>query len=84
MIDAPLVKRIEFALLDIADDGYLSLLCDNGGTKEDVQLPSEDWLKDVVVRLREIFEAGEKECLVTVLAAMGTEKVTAVREGKDN
>ena len=84
MIDAPITKRVEYSLLNIDDDGYLSLLTDSGETKEDVQLPTDDWLKDVVSRTKQIFEAGEKECLVTVLAALGQEKVIAVREGKDN
>ena len=49
--------------------------------KEDLKLPEDDWLKDVVTKIKDVFEAGKNECLVTVIAAMGTEKIISVREG---
>ena len=51
--------------------------------KEDVSLPEDEHLKDVVAKIKEIFEAGKKECKVTVLDCMGTEQVVDVREGDD-
>ena len=82
-VDAPLVVRKEYTLVNIADDGYVSLMDENGEIKEDVQIPTDEWLKDVTDRTKEIFEKGEKECLVIVISGMGFEKITAVREGKD-
>ena len=51
--------------------------------KEDVNMPTEEHLKDVGARIREIFEEGKKECLITVLATMNKEQVIEVREGAD-
>jgi len=49
--------------------------------KEDVNMPTEEHLKDVASRMRDIFEEGKKECLVTVLSTMNKEQVIEVREG---
>lgn len=82
MVDAPITKRDEYTLLNI-DDTTLELLDKNGEMKADVNLPEDEHLKDVVTKLKEIFEEGKKECLVTVLNCMGTEQVVDVREGQE-
>jgi translation initiation factor 5A len=82
-VDAPVCKRSEYTLINIEDDGFVSLMSENGDIKEDLKLPEDEWLKDVTEKIREIFEDGTKECTVTVLGALGTEKIIAVREGKE-
>ena len=82
-VDAPLVKRLEYSLINIDDDGFVTLMSENGDIKEDLQLPTDEWLKDVTDRIKEIFNDGKKECLVTVVSAMDNEKIIAVREGKE-
>ena len=82
-VDAPVAKRLEYSLINIDDEGYCTLLTDSGETKEDLQLPTDEWLKDVTDRIKSIFEEGKKECIVTVLGAMDQEKIIAVREGKE-
>ena len=82
-VDAPIVKRLEVQLIDLQDDGFCSLMLENGDIKEDIQLPADEWLKDVASKIKEMFEAGDKEILVTVLFSMGEEKITQVREGKE-
>ena len=82
-VDAPVAKRLEYSLINIDDEGYCTLLTDSGETKEDLQLPTDEWLKDVVDRIKSIFEDGKKECIVSVLGAMDQEKIIAVREGKE-
>ena len=82
-VDAPVVKRVEFNLINIDEDNYCTLLTDAGETKEDLQIPTDEHLKDVADRLKAIFNDGKKECLVTVIAAMGHEKIISVREGSD-
>lgn len=82
MVDAPITKRDEYTLLNI-DDTTLELLDKNGEMKSDVNLPEDEHLKDIVSKLKEIFEEGKKECLVTVLNCMGTEQVVDVREGQE-
>jgi len=82
MVDAPLVKRVEYTLLNI-DDESLQLMDGQGEMKEDVNIPTAEHLKDQANLIRSIFEEGKKECLVTVLATLGKEQVIAVREGAD-
>merc|ERR1712153_146736 len=47
MVDAPLVKRVEYTLLNVEEGGELSLLDGAGEMKEDVSLPEADHLSDV-------------------------------------
>ena len=41
-MDVPVVKRADYQLLDIADDGFLSLMEESGNTREDIKLPDSD------------------------------------------
>ena len=79
-VDAPLLKRLEYTLIDIQDDGYVSLMDDAGEIKEDLKLPEEEWLKDVTDKIKQYFAAGNN-CLVTVITAMEQEKIVSVKQG---
>ena len=84
MIPAPILEKTEWTLLNIDDDdGALTLMDQNGETKEDLNLPSAEHLKDVVNTIKKIFEEGKKECLITVLKWGDQEQVISVREGQD-
>ena len=72
MVDAPICKRDEFTLINI-DDTSLELLTPEGEVKSDVNIPEQEHLKDVAENIRKIFDAGTRECLVTVLSTMGKE-----------
>jgi translation initiation factor 5A len=76
-VEIPFVRKNEYTLIDIADDGFITLLTDGGETKEDLKLPEDD--AEEVNRLKEEFAAG-KDILVTVMSAMGKEKVISHRE----
>ena len=80
-VDAPLVVRKEFTLINIDDEGFMSLMDETGTMKEDLKLPTEDWLKDVSAKCKEVLAAGENECLVSVISATGMEKLISVKEG---
>ena len=82
-VDAPVVERKEFTLNFIDDEGFMALMTEQGDIKEDLKVPEEEWLKDVVEKARAILEDGKKECLVTVVSAMGQEKLISVREGNN-
>eukprot|EP00921_Rhytidocystis_pertsovi_P006105 GHVQ01010375.1.p1 GENE.GHVQ01010375.1~~GHVQ01010375.1.p1 ORF type:complete len:163 (+),score=30.20 GHVQ01010375.1:164-652(+) len=79
-MEVPVVKRTEYQLIDITEDGFVSLLTDSG-TKDDLKMPTdgEGHPDDVAKQIRELFDAG-KAILVTVLAACGVEKVVAAKE----
>merc|ERR1712130_161252 len=74
----PNVNRTEYTLLDISDDGFLSLLLPDGSTKEDLRLPTNDDGD----KIRELFDAG-KEVIIAVLSAMGIEEVKGFKEGSN-
>lgn len=73
-MEVPNVKRDEWPLLDISDDGFLSLMLADGSTKDDVKVP-EGELGD---KLKADFNDG-KELLVTILTAMGEESCVSVK-----
>jgi len=74
-MDVPNVKRSDFTVLDITDDGYLSLLTGDGATKDDLKFPEGE----IGQQLRSLFDEG-KDVVVSVISAMGTEGVVAVKE----
>lgn len=58
-MDVPHVKREDYQLTDISDDGYLTLMADNGDLREDLKIPDGD----LGTQLRSDFDSG-KELLV--------------------
>ncbi|XP_064537736.1 eukaryotic translation initiation factor 5A-like [Drosophila montana] len=73
-MDVPHVKREDFQLTDISDDGYLCLMNDNGDLREDLKIPDSA----LGTSLRADHVAG-KELLCTVMKACGEECVIAVK-----
>jgi translation initiation factor 5A len=71
----PNVNRNEYLLIDISDDGFLSLLLPDGSTKEDLKLPSGD----LGEQIQKGFDEG-KELMVCVLSAMGQEEAKSFKE----
>jgi len=84
-LEVPFVKRTEYQLLTAdADSGEVSLLLESGETKDDLNLPTftntgtpTDDDKKVAEQILKGYDDG-KECLITVLAACGMEKIVAV------
>ncbi|EDN10218.1 eukaryotic translation initiation factor 5A-2 [Histoplasma capsulatum] len=75
-MEVPNVSRKEYQLLDITDDGFLSLMSDDGTLKDDVRLPEGD-VGDKIVKL---FRTDEKDTNVVVLTAMGEEVAMDAKE----
>jgi len=78
-IDAPVVTRKEYTLVDIQNDGFVSLLTEDGDTKDDLSLPTEADFVELVGKIKVAFEGG-KEVTINVVSAMGTEKIIDYRE----
>mmetsp|Transcript_32973 Transcript_32973/g.57928 ORF Transcript_32973/g.57928 Transcript_32973/m.57928 type:complete len:162 (+) Transcript_32973:307-792(+) len=74
-LDVPNVGRKEYTLVDIQSDGYVSLMDDQGNTKEDIKLP-EDTIGESI---RSMFDDG-KQVVVCVLTACGIEKIISGKE----
>jgi len=82
-MEVPNVKRTEFQLLDMdVDEGTVSVLLESGDTKDDLNLPTDGpggQPDDVAKEMTTLFEAGDS-MMVTVLHAMGQEKIVAVKK----
>merc|ERR1711948_254081 len=89
-LEVPFVKRTEYQLLNAdPDSGEVSLLIEDGGTKDDLNLPTfvktGEPTEDDVKTTKEIldnFEAG-KTVIVKVLSACGIEKIVACKVTED-
>jgi translation initiation factor 5A len=78
--DVPRVTRRDFQLLNV-DGSRVSLLTDSGDTKDDLDLPqdTEGAEDEIAKQIRQMFQEG-KNILVSVIAAVGQEKIVAVKE----
>jgi len=74
--DVPHVDRKDYQLIDISEDGYVSLLTESGDTKDDLKLPTED---AVLSAIQTGFAEG-KDLILSVMCAMGEEQICAVKE----
>ena len=82
-VDVPVVKRTAWTVMSLEDD-YVTLFDkQTGATKADLRLPDDtDDDKTVSETIRNGVEAG-KTMAVTVLAAMGIEKITDPKEDNE-
>ncbi|WVZ90338.1 hypothetical protein U9M48_036647 [Paspalum notatum var. saurae] len=67
VMSVPHVNRTEYQLIDISEDGFVSLLTENGNTKDDLRLPTDD---NLLTQIKDGFAEG-KDLVVTVMSAMG-------------
>nr|CAG8432991.1 7441_t:CDS:2 [Entrophospora candida] len=74
-MDVPNVNRTEYHLLNIDDDGFLSLMTSDATTKDDVRIPDGE----LGAKIKADFDDG-KELLVTILSAMGEEAAVSYKE----
>ena len=72
----PNISRAEYSLLDIDEDGAVSLMTEDGDTKDDLNLPPNE---DLAKEIQTLF-AADKNLLVSVLSACGTEQIMTVKE----
>jgi translation initiation factor 5A len=72
----PIVSKVEYTLIDISEDGYVTLMNENGETREDLQLPN--YPENYAEELKEEFK--NKQLIVTVLKACGNEQIISHKE----
>lgn len=66
--DVPHVTRQDYTLLDVSDDGFVSLMTEGGDTKDDLTLPKgTDEADKLAAQIKADFDAG-KELIVSVLS----------------
>ncbi|KAJ6354411.1 hypothetical protein OIU77_005094 [Salix suchowensis] len=74
--DVPHVNRGDYQLIDISGDGFVSLLTENGNTKDDLRPPTDDSL---LTQIKDGFGDG-KDLVVSVMSAMGEEQICALKD----
>ena len=80
MTPAPEVAKTEYNCIAV-DGDFLQLMTPEGELKEDIKLPTEEHLKDIVKGINRIVDAGKCECLVQVQKWGEREQAVGVREG---
>ncbi|KAH6687947.1 eukaryotic translation initiation factor 5A-2 [Plectosphaerella plurivora] len=75
-MDVPNVSRKEYQLLDISDDGFLSLMNEDGDLKDDVRMPDGE----IGDKIEKLFRTDEKDTNVVILTAMGEEAAVEAKE----
>merc|ERR1712106_1221500 len=73
-MECPIVKRTEYQLIDIDEEGYCSLMDDTGDTRDDLKSNDPELEKEI----RDKVEAGE-DALVCVLSAIGREMIMSIK-----
>ncbi|CAA2957021.1 eukaryotic translation initiation factor 5A-2 [Olea europaea subsp. europaea] len=74
--DVPHVNRTDYQLIDISEDGFVSLLTENGNTKDDLRLPTDD---NLLTQIKDGFAEG-KDLVVSVMSAMGEEQICGLKD----
>jgi translation initiation factor 5A len=78
-MDVPNISRTEYTLLDVNEEGFVSLMAENGDTREDLSLPKgTDEAEKLAAQIKEQF-AGGQELVVSVLKAMGEEMINSIK-----
>eukprot|EP00331_Platyophrya_macrostoma_P012502 CAMPEP_0176431210 /NCGR_PEP_ID=MMETSP0127-20121128/14691_1 /TAXON_ID=938130 /ORGANISM="Platyophrya macrostoma, Strain WH" /LENGTH=159 /DNA_ID=CAMNT_0017813203 /DNA_START=48 /DNA_END=525 /DNA_ORIENTATION=+ len=75
-VAVPFVKTETYSLLDIDNDGQLTLMDGEGAERTGVTLPT--YPDGLAAQIKEAFEAG-KDLQVVVTSAMGIEQVTGIK-----
>merc|ERR1711944_378998 len=74
-MEVPNAKRTEYTLIDVTEEGFLSLMDDNGDIRDDLHCNHD---ADLMNEIKKRFDDGD-EMLITVLAAMGKEQPMAIK-----
>lgn len=68
-VDVPIVSKKDYQLINIDEEGFMSLLTDSSQLREDIRVPDSD----LGTEIQEAFEAGN-ELNVSTIEAMGREE----------
>lgn len=79
-VHVPFVVRKEYTLVDITNDGFVSLMDEAGEMREDVRLP--EYPENFAREIQAAFETG-KSHTVTLLSAMGHDQIVAIKEEQE-
>lgn len=72
----PIVNKADYTLLDITEDGFCTLLSDDGTTREDISLPLHP--EGLSKRIHDAFLTGD-QLIVTVVDALRVEQIVSFK-----
>jgi translation initiation factor 5A len=78
-MDVPNIKRTEYSVIDIDNDGYVSLLDDSSDTRSDIKLPEGELGQEIKSK----FDNSDT-IKVTVLKALGEEAIMSYKIEQDS
>jgi len=73
-MSVPNVKRVEYSVIDIDNEGYVSMMDDSSDTRSDIKLPEGE----LGTEIRGKFDSGDA-IKVTVLQALGEEAIMSYK-----
>jgi translation initiation factor 5A len=76
MVEVPVVSKIEYTLIDISNDDYLTMMDSSGINREDLKLPEDN---ELATRIKSLFNS-KKEVYLMVQGAIGIEQVIDAKE----
>lgn len=74
----PIVKKTEWEIIDIEEDGVLTLMDEAGNQKTDLNLPT--FPDNMADEIRAAWDGGENSVMVSVQAAVGIEQIIAYKK----
>jgi len=74
----PIVNRTEWDIMDIGEDGEVTLMDESGNEKTDINLPT--YPENMAQEIRDAWDGGENQVSVTVQAAVGIEQIVAFKK----
>ena len=81
IVDCPFVKKKEFELVSIDDNGFVTYLDENGDYVQDLKLPGKDELHEFVEDLKADFDKG-LNIMLTICESMGKSQILGYKENK--
>ena len=78
-IEAPFVSRKDYQIADIGSDGFITLISEDGTTREDLKFDDSEEDQQLKEKLQEQL-TNEKDVVLGVMVAMGEEKIIDYRE----
>eukprot|EP00536_Pseudo-nitzschia_multiseries_P012996 jgi/Psemu1/68559/estExt_Genemark1.C_5290010 len=75
---APIVNRSDWEVLNIEEDGELSLIDEGGNSKDDLNLPTHP--PELADQIRDAWDGGENQVIVTVQSAVDIEQIIAFKK----
>ncbi len=86
-VEVPNVSKSEFTLIDIDEDGFMSLMDEDGNMKSDLKVPEDEVGEQIKAawekKNNDDPEIGDKDIYVTTQSAMGHEQALSIKFAKE-